>query len=1017
MAEIRDAFEAYSTGELAEFELRSALRAEVQTQPGSVPRYAAMAAALRRRRLISAELEAAVLSDMQAVVANTVPPADAGFHEVATRANDLRAAQSAAAKPPTTRAPSENVPPASGTSASLAREPASGPRGVTGPRTGTRNVTGARNLTSPPSVTGPASVSGPRTAAGPHEHVASQANASIGPIFAVPPRDARPATTDNRAAPLADRTTGGSRSVSWDAREKLAEPEATIGVGTTLRERFELVDVLGRGGMGVVYKAVDQREVENKGREVHVAIKVLNEEFKRHPESARALQRESKKSMRLAHPNIVLVRDFDRDHGNVFMVMELLYGTPLDQLIARQFPKGMPVERVIEIVTGLGAALSYAHQQGIVHADFKPSNAFLTEQNTVKVLDFGVARVALALDRNESTIFDAGKLNAVSPAYASVELLIGEAPDPRDDIYALACVTYFLLTARHPFNGVDAVKARDSELQPRPIPGLGERQWRALRSALVFDRWDRTPSVREFLTQFTAMRSGGMSSFMSSLSRTAGQAVRTVRNGYDRVLDVAVQRPWLPIIPAAVLLVLGAVFVVAHRPPSPSAPPSASAVPVTAAAAVVAASGKPDDHPVPEDAGSVQALRQRVAKIDPAAPDFIDTAVASASDVRALAALSADDPVVQRLRTALQNALAAQVETLLTRDDLNGAHRLVNKVGAVLPATTLRAYSSDALVRRGQVIHLMNQPEPTQHWADQLASAISDLAALSPPDDPLIRKARERSDAAFLAEAQQARDQQRSDDARESLATGMTVNPQSSTLSRAAVALADNQPMPSTSTSGRHDATSAPLVANSSKPSTAPAPIAPAPAAGTGTASTPPATTPPATTPPATDAVASAPRAVQAIIAQAKQQMADADTESALATLAAGRRRFGGSQPLKDLEITYDRVEEEYERIDLAPALNVQQHQEWLAEIRSLAGEQDYRQIEQMLARTLSRDIAAQRQRADRPTVVAALLSAGRKLFPGYAALLEDSQVATTAENVGVSGSSGASAAGEAAVK
>jgi len=77
-----------------------------------------------------------------------------------------------------------------------------------------------------------------------------------------------------------------------------------------------------------------------------------------------------------------------------------------------------------------------------------------------------VARAALALDRGDSTLFDAGKLNAVSPAYASIEMLIGEAPDARDDIYALACVTYFLLTGRHPFNGIDAIKARDAGLTP-----------------------------------------------------------------------------------------------------------------------------------------------------------------------------------------------------------------------------------------------------------------------------------------------------------------------------------------------------------------------------------------------------------------------------------------------------------------------------------------------------------------------------------------------------------------------
>lgn len=372
MAEIRDAFQAYASGEIAEQELRGAIRAAIEDQPDSIPGYVAIAAALRRRHLISAELEATVISDMMAL-ANRAPLTAQGATE-----NPVEAAPLAANEDPTKARPQA---------------------------------------------------------------------AAIG------------------------RSTGPG--VGWDSVEKLAEPEADVRVGAVLRERFELVEELGSGGMGVVYKALDQREIENRGREPYVAIKVLNEDFKRHPESARALQRESKKAMRLAHPNIVLVRDFDRDRGNVYMVMELLHGQPIDQLVLKSYPKGMPVDEAVRIVRGLGAALSYAHQEGIVHADFKPSNTFLTSKNVVKVLDFGVARAALALDRGDSTLFDAGKLNAVSPAYASIEMLIGEPPDARDDIYALACVTYFLLTGRHPFNGIDAIKARGRWADAAPDQGAG----------------------------------------------------------------------------------------------------------------------------------------------------------------------------------------------------------------------------------------------------------------------------------------------------------------------------------------------------------------------------------------------------------------------------------------------------------------------------------------------------------------------------------------------------------------
>jgi hypothetical protein len=108
----------------------------------------------------------------------------------------------------------------------------------------------------------------------------------------------------------------------------------------------------------------------------------------------------------------------------------------------------------------------------------------------------------------------------------------------------------------------------------------------------------------------------------------------------------------------------------------------------------------------------------------------------------------------------------------------------------------------------------------------------------------------------------------------------------------------------------------------------------------------------------------------------------------ALQTIAAGRKKFAGASSLKSLEVTYDRVEEEVERINMAPSLSVKDHQAWIAEIRQLAGE-DFPGIEQMLAHTLANDIADQRARADRPSVVASLLDSGRKLFPEYSSVLE----------------------------
>ena len=283
--------------------------------------------------------------------------------------------------------------------------------------------------------------------------------------------------------------TGSTNGSKWDAGE-LAEAGAPLYPGSVLRDRFVLVEELGRGGMGVVYKAFDRSRGDVKDR--YVAIKVLNEEFKRHPLAVRALQREARKAQRLAHPNVVAVHDFDRDGGNVYMVMELLSGRSLDHVLREDGQGGIPLGPAMDIIKCLAAALSYAHEQDIVHCDFKPSNAFLGRDGKVKVLDFGIARAApTLLEKGDTTKFDAGQLGAVSPAYASLEMLHREQPDVRDDVYAFACVAYELLTGVHPYQRLDAMKAFEMELQPRPIRKLSRSQWRALRQGLAFRRADR----------------------------------------------------------------------------------------------------------------------------------------------------------------------------------------------------------------------------------------------------------------------------------------------------------------------------------------------------------------------------------------------------------------------------------------------------------------------------------------------------------------------------------------------
>jgi serine/threonine protein kinase len=278
------------------------------------------------------------------------------------------------------------------------------------------------------------------------------------------------------------------------------DPDRMKAVGDTLNGRFVLEECIGFGGMGTVYRALDLRKLEASDRKPYIAIKVLNVQFRGHPKSLITLQREAKKAQALAHPNIVTVYDFDRDGSVVYLTMEYLVGRPLSQILRSPGFNGMPFPDVLRIVGGISRALGYAHQQGFVHCDLKPGNIFLTDKREVKVIDFGIARAFHKPDDDvEATVFDPGSLGGLTPAYASPEMVEHREPDPRDDIYGLACITWEMLTGRHPFNRLSGAEARAAGMKLERPRQLGFRQWRALKAALSFDRAARTPSIEAFM--------------------------------------------------------------------------------------------------------------------------------------------------------------------------------------------------------------------------------------------------------------------------------------------------------------------------------------------------------------------------------------------------------------------------------------------------------------------------------------------------------------------------------------
>ena len=292
-----------------------------------------------------------------------------------------------------------------------------------------------------------------------------------------------------------------------------------LGPGVTLKERFVLLEKLGQGGMGIVFKAKDLLKVEAQDRDPYVAIKVLTDAFKKYSGSFIALQREASKAQRLAHPNIATVYDFDRDANTVFMTMEFLQGKPLNQLIKEIMTKPLKKEHALHIIDELCSGLAYAHEKNLIHSDFKPGNCFLGSDGNVKLLDFGIARASTQTDEErENTMFDPAKLSAVTPAYATPEMFAGMNPDPRDDIYGLACVSYQLLAGgKHPYNKVAAPKIKELGIKPKPIKGLNRRQQKTLLKALTVVREDRIPTVEKFADGMRSQKSHAKSIVLVAL--------------------------------------------------------------------------------------------------------------------------------------------------------------------------------------------------------------------------------------------------------------------------------------------------------------------------------------------------------------------------------------------------------------------------------------------------------------------------------------------------------------------
>jgi formylglycine-generating enzyme required for sulfatase activity/predicted Ser/Thr protein kinase len=301
--------------------------------------------------------------------------------------------------------------------------------------------------------------------------------------------------------------------------------------------RYEIIQELGRGAMGVVYKARDP----NIDR--LVAIKMISLEAGIDPKKAKDLedrfQREARAAGRLSHPNIVTIYDASTVEGQSFLAMEYIEGENLQDLIEAKHI--FSLKDVASIGDQVAKALDYAHQQGIVHRDIKPANIMLTATGQVKVADFGIARIT------ESSLTRSG-LTVGTPSYMSPEQVAGQKVDGRSDQFSLGATLYELLSGEKAFLGdsISTVVYRIMNESPIPLrqanPTLPEAVDAIIRKAMAKNPADRYPHVADLGRDLLALESGAPTSFAAAPSLNATYADSP---GTTRFVDKAQTRALL----------------------------------------------------------------------------------------------------------------------------------------------------------------------------------------------------------------------------------------------------------------------------------------------------------------------------------------------------------------------------------------------------------------------------------------------------------------------------------------
>ncbi len=325
-----------------------------------------------------------------------------------------------------------------------------------------------------------------------------------------------------------------SPAVKAAAREIVADDETSPAVQLSGRElaNYKIISLLGRGGMGEVYLAEDKR-LRRK-----VALKLLPAQFTNDAERVRRFEREARAVSALNHPNIVTIFDIGQDGGLWFMATEFIEGRTLRQVLDESNPLRLP--EVFRIAGQIADALQAAHDAGIIHRDIKPDNVMLRRDGYVKVLDFGLAKVAEKHTEAElapaslSSLTEAGAVMG-TVSYMSPEQARGLNVDKRTDIFSLGVVIYQMITGRLPFEGATAsdVIASILKSEPPPLarysPDTPDELEQIVARALAKKQEERYQSIKDLTLDLKSLAQ--QMELRAMLARGGGLAPKSVKEG------------------------------------------------------------------------------------------------------------------------------------------------------------------------------------------------------------------------------------------------------------------------------------------------------------------------------------------------------------------------------------------------------------------------------------------------------------------------------------------------------